>query len=285
MTMRATTSSYPDVANYRVQAPDHGGPGALVLLHGLGGDLDQLWGITEGRAGGQPAAVLAADARAHGRTEVVPLGRLDFGVLAADVVALADHLRLGPKLVLVGVSMGAATALTLAIQEPAGATRSSWCARHGSTRRPNNLAAFAEIAALLRARGPVEGGARFQESVLYQEVKALSPSAATSLLAQFEKPSALERVRRLEDIPNSVPYQDAVALRAISVPTLVVAAPGDPVHPVPIAEELVSHIPASRLAVITPRDLSPGRNQADLQAAVRGFLADLEPLGEAAADL
>ena len=206
--MRATTGSYAGVANYRLQGPEHG-PGALVLLHGLGGDLDQLWSITDGRARGQPRR------RTGRRRPGTRPGRsgparptLDFGVLAGDVVALADHLResSAPALVLVGVSMGAATALTLAIsEEPARAYALVLVrparAQPGGPEEPRRLR---------RGRGavacPVTGGrALFQESVLYQEVKALSPSTAASLLAQFEKPSALERVRRLEDLPSSGP--------------------------------------------------------------------------------
>ncbi len=97
--------SYAEAASYRLRAHEGGG-GAIVLLHGLGGDLDQLWGATDGEVGGRPVPVLAADARAHGQTQRAELGRLNFEVLAQDVTSLVDRLQLGPKLVLVGVSMG-----------------------------------------------------------------------------------------------------------------------------------------------------------------------------------
>ncbi len=198
--------AYAAVANYRLQTRP-GCRGAIVLLHGLGGDLEQLWGVTGAEVGGRPAAVLAADARGHGRTQLGDLGPLDFGVLAEDVLSLVDGLGLGPRLVLVGVSMGAATALAVALSSPERVhglvlVRPAWLHEP----RPENLAPLAEVAALLRRWGPVEGAAAFRASPTYRECQAVSPRAAASLVDQFGKPDALARVRRLEDLPGAVPY-------------------------------------------------------------------------------
>jgi pimeloyl-ACP methyl ester carboxylesterase len=241
--------------------------------------------VTSAEVGGRGAAILAADARGHGQTELSELGPLDFGVLAQDVLSLADRLRLGPELVLVGVSMGAATALAVALHSPERVhglvlVRPAWL----HVPRPENLAPFAEIAALLRQYGPTAGAAAFQASGLYQECRAVSPRAAASLLDQFAKPSALGRVRRLEDIPAAVPYQHPDALRAVRAPTLVVGVPDDPLHPVHMAHQLAGLVAGSRLALITPRDLSPERNLAELRAAVGGFIAGLPPMDVGGAD-
>ena len=118
----------------------------------------------------------------------------------------------------------------------------------------------------------------FRASRLYQECQAVSPLAAASLLDQFAKPGAVARVRRLEDIPGAVPYEHPDAVRAVRAPTLVVGAPGDPMHPVGMARELAALVAGSRLALITPRDVSPERNLADLRAAVGGFIAGLPPM-------
>ena len=61
-------------------------------------------------------------------------------------------------------------------------------------------------------------------------------------------------------------------------PTLVIGAPDDPLHPVEFAQELAGLLPWARLALITPRDLSPERNLADLRAAAGGFIAGLPPI-------
>jgi len=270
--------SYAATANYRLEL-NGSHDGAVVLLHGLGGDLSQLWGVTAGEVGGRPAPILAADAREHGRTLSANVGPLSFEMMAQDVTSLADNLQLGPKLVLVGVSMGAAAALSVATQNPGRVhglvlLRPAWL----NQPLPDNLRVFPEVARLLRAEGPVRGRAIFQESGRYREIEAISPSGAASLLGQFDQPGAEARVRRLEEMPSSVPYQDPRSVRGLSAPVLVIGAPSDPVHPMSYAEELASLVPGSRLAFLTSRDYSPERNRADLEAAVNAFLADLAPL-------
>jgi pimeloyl-ACP methyl ester carboxylesterase len=271
-------SSYASAANYWLE-PNGSHGGAIVLSHGLGGDLGQLWGIAPGEVGGRPTPVLAADAREHGRTRAADVGPLSFDLMADDLISLADDLQLGPKLVLVGVSMGAATALAVATKYPGRVhalvlVRPAWLNRP----LPDNLLVFPEVARLLRAEGPVRGREIFEESGNYREVEAISPSGAASLLGQFDQPGAVARVRRLEEMPSSVPYQDPRSLARLSVPALVIGAPSDPVHPIGYAEELASLLPGSSFALLTSRDLSPERNRADLEDAVTAFLADLPPM-------
>ena len=270
--------SYPSAANYRLET-NGSHDGAIVLLHGLGGELSQLWGIAPGEVGGGPTPLLAADAREHGLTQAADLGPLSFDVMAEDLISLADNLQLGRKLVLVGVSMGAATALAVATKYPGRVhalvmVRPAWLDQP----LPDNLRVFPEVARLLRAEGPVAGREIFQESHEYREIASISPSGAASLLGQFDLPGAVARARRLEEMPSSVPYQDPRSLASLSVPVLVIGAPSDPVHPVGYAEELASLVPGSSFALLTSRDLSPEHNRADLEVAVTGFLAGLPPM-------
>lgn len=292
----AGAAGYPQTAHYRLEGGDSvsgagrsapGGPGggadAVVLLHGLGGDLVQLWDVAEGKVGAKAVAKLAPDARAHGESELGDAPALSFELLAADLVGLTDRLGLGPRLVLVGVSMGAATALAVALGAPQrvralALIRPAW--RHEPS--PENLAVFGEIARLLRRDGPVLGLERFTASARYRDVSRVSPSVCASLMDQFSKPRALTRVRRLEELPASVPYRDPSAPSGLVVPTLVVGAPGDPVHPMAYAEELAGLVPGAAFATLASRDLEPEQNRADLRAAVQGFLAEL-PTGETAA--
>jgi pimeloyl-ACP methyl ester carboxylesterase len=275
----AGNASYPGSAHYRLERRE--GPLAVVLLHGLGGDLDHLWGLTGGAIGGRPASLLAADARAHGQTSLLGPHPLTFELLAEDVLGLVDELGIGPRLVLVGVSMGAATALALALAAPERVhglvlLRPAW--EHEPL--PPNLAPMAEIASLLRRAGAQEGRSLFGSSETYARVAAISPSTADSLLSQFDKTAAVARVRRLEDLPRSVPYAAPAALRTVTAPTLVVGTPGDPLHPLDMAERLHQLLPAAQLRVVTSRDVSAERYEAGTKASVNDFLRTLPSIDD-----
>ena len=272
--MTRAVKSYLAGASFRLEP----GTGAVtvVLLHGLGGDCTQPWEYASGRIGREFATRLAPDARAHGSSLLQDLSALSFDVMVDDLIALVDHLRVGPRLVLVGVSMGATTALRFALREErrVGALvliRPVWT----NEPLPTNLAAFGEIASSLRSHGPVAGRAIFSRSSTYKTIARASASAAASVLDQFQKPNALERVRRLEDMPRSVPYAARAELSAITAPTLVIEAPDDPIHPLSIADEWARFIPTARLSRICSRDGAPDRHRAALRYAVDNFIAHI----------
>jgi pimeloyl-ACP methyl ester carboxylesterase len=264
--------------HYRLVPADH--PVTVVLLHGLGGELGQPWDYTDAHVGGWQATRLAVDARKHGETNLPTPGSLSFDLLADDVLDLVDHLVnqlvVSDRLQLVGVSMGAGTALRIAQRAPERLhglvlIRPAW--RHQPL--PANLTAFGEIAALLRLHGPQGGRARFAESPLCRDVADISPSAAASLLAQFNKPRALARVRRLEDMPRSVPYAAPADLGAIGAPTLVIGAQCDPVHPLATAQQWAELIPGAEYVEIVGREPSSDQHRAQLRARLDTFLAKL----------
>ena len=84
----------------------------VILIHGAGG-MHLNWPPQVRRLNGQP--LFAVDLPGHGKSEGV--GRQQIGEYAADILRFMDALKLSAA-VLVGHSLGAAIALTLAIQEP-----------------------------------------------------------------------------------------------------------------------------------------------------------------------
>jgi pimeloyl-ACP methyl ester carboxylesterase len=151
----AASERYADVASYRLEpgraTPGRPAPGAMLMLHGLGGDRGQLWPY----AGGDQARTrLAPDLRAHGATMLVGDPEdFTFAGLAADLTALLDRLRFPPSIV-VGMSMGAGVAVALALREPARVRglvliRPAWL----DAAPPANLLPLMHVGSLLR-RGP-----------------------------------------------------------------------------------------------------------------------------------
>ncbi len=268
--------SYAKAAHYRLMLTDH--PITVVLLHGLGADLTQPWDYTCGHVGGRLATRLAPDARLHGETHLRQAGLLNFDVLAADVVDLVDQLGLSRRLVLVGVSMGAGTALRVAQRVPERIhglvlIRPAWLDQS----LPPNLAVLGEVAALLKAHGANAGRALFAASPAYRAIAEISPSGAASVLGQFDKPLAVERVQRLEDMPRSVPYPGPAAVREVTAETLVIGAQGDPMHPMAIAQEWARLIPTATLTEVVSRDLAPDQQRTEIRERVDNFLASLPP--------
>ena len=87
----------------------------FVFQHGLGGDTSQTFGIYRPPPGFR---MLTLDCRAHGLTR--PVGdesKIGIASFADDMLALLDHLGID-RAIFGGISMGAATALNLALRHP-----------------------------------------------------------------------------------------------------------------------------------------------------------------------
>jgi pimeloyl-ACP methyl ester carboxylesterase len=270
----SASAAYARAANFElVEAGDHVG---VVLLHGLGGDLNQPRDYTSGMVGDRPASRLAADARLHGGSRLSDQRTLTFDVMADDILALADAVRLPPDRIWVGVSMGAATALRVALRSRSGIRglvliRPAWL----NQPYPPNLRPLGLVAELMIRYGAADGRRRFAEHPLWQSIHAESPSGAASLLDQFDKPSAADRVRRLVEIPASTPFREFDELTRLDVPALVIGAPRDPLHPLGIAEQWADRLPNARYLRISSRDDDPLRHVSDLRRGVDDFVASL----------
>jgi pimeloyl-ACP methyl ester carboxylesterase len=106
----------------------------------------------------------------------------------------------------------------------------------------------------------------------FRSLAQFSPAAAEAFLRQFESAQAEAAVDRLERLPADVPHPraDWAALRA---PALVLACPGDTLHPFELAQALAGVLPGAEFVEVPSRHTDPAGHAAGVQAALEAFLA------------
>jgi pimeloyl-ACP methyl ester carboxylesterase len=252
--------------NYR----DEGDGLPFVFQHGLGGDINQPFGLYRSAPG---VRLIAFDVRGHGETR--PLGdiqKLTIATLADDLVSLLDHLGV-KQAIIGGISLGAAVAVNVGLRYPERVrgvvlVRPAWIDRP----LPTNVALYSTIARLIRELGPAEGLLQFRSSPEFLAMERESPDCAKSVVGQFDQPRAAECVARLERLAADSPCLDRSAYGNLNLPALVVGNRQDPIHPWPLAEELSKTIAGSRLCEVTPKSVNLDRHSADVQRAIDEFV-------------
>lgn len=248
----------------------------VLLLHGLGGDRHQSLDLL---AADERRTRIAPELPGHGSTELPDDAPVTFERFAGSVAGLLDALaaagRVGGRVPVVGVSMGAGIALTLAATRPdlverLVLVRPAWLAQ----RPAPNLAAFGVIAELLVELDPVSAEKAFASSALLAKIDIEAPAMAQSLLRQFRRPRAREFSRVLAEMPRSLPLPDREAYRTVTVDTLVLVAPHDPVHPFELGVTLAEWLPNARWATLPRKQPDPAEHQAALQRAVADHLGE-----------
>jgi pimeloyl-ACP methyl ester carboxylesterase len=248
---------------------DEGDGIPLILQHGLTADIRQPLEIAPAVEG---VRLVRMDMRGHGETHPLgPEAGFTFAQMAADVLALADHLRLG-AFVIGGISMGAGIALSVASLQPGRVRgliliRPAWLDEPA----PPSLEVMREAGRYIQQFGVTVGKSRFQESALYRAVAAQVPYAAQGLLAQFDHPRAAEAVVRLLSIPGSQPVGDRAAWSQLAMPTLIIGNAHDPTHPLSMAQALAAWIPNSRFIEVPPKAVSVADHNAAVIAGIGGW--------------
>jgi pimeloyl-ACP methyl ester carboxylesterase len=242
----------------------------FIFQHGMGGDANQPLGYI-GEA--SPTPVISLNARGHSPSTDINAAAASFDVFADDVIALADHLGL-VRFIIGGISLGAGTALNLAVRYPDRVTALVLC-RPAWLDRPQaefNRNAYTEIADLLD-RYPAEDAAkRYPQTRTYQTVRKGSPAAAASLLGQLTRPHAAQNSVILRTFPGSSPTKSTDTWRALDIPTLVIGHHDDPFHPYEIARAHTDTIPGATLRTVPSKDANAAGFASDIRTALRNFL-------------
>jgi pimeloyl-ACP methyl ester carboxylesterase len=226
----------------------------VVLLHGL--TATRRYVVMGSRVLERSGhRVIAYDARGHGRSAPAPQGdAYGYDQLGRDLVAVLDDLDL-ERAVLAGASMGAHTALWLALHQPervAGLVVITPGYDPQSFDEPERLERWDALAEGLRTGG-VEGFL-----AAYGEPRVAAPWRETVIkvirqrMAQHEHPEAVADA--LHVVPRSRPFGGLEELARIEAPTAVVASADepDPEHPRALGEGYAQAIPGARLITEEP---------------------------------
>jgi pimeloyl-ACP methyl ester carboxylesterase len=274
--------------NYAVRGV---GPNALLFQHGIGGTLAQPLRFllpSDGKEScldeelttrAQSFRLAAFDFRAHGATPLGDPEKLRLDVFADDLIAFMDHLQL-EMAVLGGISMGAAVALNAALRYPERCQALVLCrpAWLNGAMSATAVAAYHEVVKLLRDEpSPESALQKLANSDIYRVVVTHSPDAGRSLLGQVRcvvaDPNLREAaIARLQYLPTGQPGFDVESAAAVHGPTLIMATPDDPIHPLTFARALAGAIPRASLLKLAPKQLDDGPHIREVNSHVTHFL-------------
>ena len=193
--------------------------------------------------------LIAYDARGHGSSSPGP--SYDYPQLVEDLKAVLGHLEI-ERAALVGSSMGAATTMAFALEQPervpalvqitpayTGYARTgdvdgdSWDRMAGGL-ESGGVDAFVEVA---------------QPEDLPDEWRAIAREATRQRMERHLHPEAVAQA--LREVPRSVAWKGLQPLERLKVPVLIVASRDevDRLHPLGVAEEYARRLPNAELVV------------------------------------
>lgn len=245
----------------------------LLAIHGLGSDAGAMRAYLEGAV---PAGVrvLAPDLRAHGASTLIgEPDRFALEALAAEVSDELVRVGDGSPVTIVGVSLGAALAAIIARSGRFPLDRVALIRPSFTTEPlPPNLAIFPLLGRLLEEHRPQRALDELHRSGAWRAIAHESLAHARGLEAQLTQPLAAERRIRLLEIPRNIAYRPG-ELR-IPAPTVVLASPRDPVHPLHVAEAWRDEL-GCRMLVSPARDDGEAAMYAWFRQQLASFLVGI----------
>ncbi|MDX6634039.1 MAG: hypothetical protein QOF06_242 [Solirubrobacterales bacterium] len=230
----------------------------IVLCHGITATRRSVvHGSRRLERGGY--RVVSYDARGHGESDPAPPGQgYDYPELIEDLEAVIESQAGGGPAVLAGHSMGAHTAVALALRNPdlvAGLVVIG--PAYDGTIEAESLRYWDGLATALQ-EGGIDGFVSYID-----RFQNIAPAWRDSVL-RFTR-ERMERHRRLDavvaalhDVPRSRPFGSLDELEELAAPALVVAShdDADPGHPYAVAREYAERIRGARL-ISEPEGQSP----------------------------
>ncbi|HEY6781222.1 MAG TPA: alpha/beta hydrolase [Thermoleophilaceae bacterium] len=223
----------------------------LVLLHGLSATRRNV--VQGSRALIKRGyRLISYDARGHGESSPAPeRSAYDYGDLVADLGAVLEYFQL-ERAALIGSSMGAATALTFALEQPGRvpALVQITPAYAGQARTGNVREDYWERMASELERGGVDAFVEVaQPGELPERWREIAREATRQRMERHLHPEAVADALRV--VSRSLAWRGLEPLATLDVPTLIVASrdEADQLHPFAIAEQYAEQLPRAELAI------------------------------------
>jgi pimeloyl-ACP methyl ester carboxylesterase len=243
----------------------------IVLVHGLSATRRNV--VQGSRALLRRGyRLIAYDARGHGSSSPGP--SYEYPQLVEDLAAVLSYLEI-ERAALVGSSMGAATTMAFALEQPervaalvqitpaytgyarTGDVDGDWWERMAAGLENGGIDAFVEVA---------------QPENLPDKWRAIAREATRQRMERHRHPEAVAQA--LRQVPRSVAWKGLQPLEQLDLPVLIVASRDevDRLHPLGVAEEYARRLPNAEL-VVEDKGSSPLAWQgARLSGVIAGFL-------------
>jgi pimeloyl-ACP methyl ester carboxylesterase len=226
---------------------DGDGP-AVVLLHGLTATRRYVV-HGSGLLARRGYRVVAFDARGHGESGApADSAAYEYSDLCSDLGAVVEGLGI-ERVVLVGHSMGAATAVRFALSSPSSvAALVQITPAYDGERSGEDLGSWRALADGLDSNG-VDGFMRAYDPPVQGEFRETVMKFTRQRLERHRDLHAVACALRV--VPGSVAFDGLESLQAVEAPTLVVGSrdESDPGHPLKVAEAYSEYLPNAELLV------------------------------------
>jgi pimeloyl-ACP methyl ester carboxylesterase len=245
----------------------------LLLLHGLTATRRYVLHGSTGLVR-EGYALIGYDARGHGASlPAADPHRYAYDDLGDDAVAVLDAQGI-ERAVLIGQSMGSATALNVVLRHPArvaGLVIITPAHRGAPSPNPAHWDALADGFARSGADGFLEA---YGPPSVPPAMLATTITVIRQRLERHEHPEGV--VAALRAVPRSAAFDGLDALASVTVPTLIVASTDDmdPEHPIAVAEEYRARIPGAGFVVEEPGQSPLAWRGGSLSRVIGAFLAE-----------
>ena len=237
----------------------------LVFLHGMGGSVEQIYGLYKAIPG---ISLIAVNQQGHGNSDAC-WESYDFEHLADDISALLDHPHI-ERAVLAGISMGAAVALNLAVRFPERVEK-LLLIRNAWTDQPMSeevRLAYHDLGEALR-----EGGdAKFKQMRGWDLVKEPSAYTRNAFLSAFDDAGCLKYWQKYLILPGKTPIGEVRELEKLTMPVWILACRNDLCHPFHYGIYLAEYIKGAQFREIVDKDTDSVRHTEMINEAIREIL-------------